>query len=57
MLRVDGGSPVPPGGLVLAWPGATPPGDTRINGAAARWDGAELRIDRVPATVVIDGRP
>jgi hypothetical protein len=58
VLQVAGGSSLPPGGLVLVWPGAqSPPRDTRINGDVARWDGVELRIDRVPATVVIDGRP
>jgi hypothetical protein len=46
---------VPPGGLVLPWPLATPPGTARINGTPARWRGAapELSITARPATVVL----
>jgi F5/8 type C domain-containing protein len=55
VLHVDGGSGMPPGGFVLAWPGAATPGATRVNGAAAHWDGTELRFRQVPATIVIDG--
>jgi hypothetical protein len=56
VLRVDGGAPAPPGGLVLAWPGKRPPpADTRVNGTPARWDGTELRIRERPATVVMHG--
>jgi hypothetical protein len=44
---------VPPGGLVLVWPGAgPPPPNTRINGRVAPWQGTELRLREVPATVV-----
>jgi hypothetical protein len=58
VLRVPGGSAVPPGGLVLAWPGTQPPpSETRVNGQAAQWDGTELRLREVPAEVVIDGGP
>ena len=52
------GTRVPPGGLVLVWPGRQPPPrDTRINGRAAQWDGPELRVRQVPATVVVNGQP
>jgi hypothetical protein len=65
-LRTEGGGVVldvaggraPPGGFVLVWPGKQrPPDDTRINGKAVRWDGAELRFHELPAKVVINGRP
>jgi hypothetical protein len=43
---------------VFAWPGAQPPsGDTRLNGTAVPWDGAELRFHELPATIVVDGSP
>jgi hypothetical protein len=58
VLRVDGGAPAPPGGFVLVWPGdRPPPATTRVNGKPARWEGRELRVRDVPATVVIGGRP
>jgi hypothetical protein len=57
VLHVTGDT-APPGGLVFAWPGAQPPsGDTRLNGRAVRWDGAELRFHELPATIVVDGSP
>jgi hypothetical protein len=56
VLSVGAGS-VPPGGIVLAWPGGgPPPRDARVNGRPATWEGAELRIRERPATVVVGGR-
>jgi hypothetical protein len=46
---------VPPGGFVLRWPGKDSPGAARINGRAAMWRDAELRIHELPATVVLEG--
>jgi len=58
VLHVSGGSQVPPGGFVLAWPGPDAvPGETRVNGRPARWQGSELRFYELPARVVIGGRP
>jgi hypothetical protein len=58
ILQIAGGSRVPPGGLVLVWPGRRPPPpDTRINGKRAQWRGTELRVDELPAKVVIGGTP
>jgi hypothetical protein len=58
VLRVRA-SGAPPGGFVLVWPGAhpPPPGTTRVNGAAAQWEGGELRLHTVPADVVIRAIP
>jgi hypothetical protein len=54
VLRVAGGSGVPPGGFVLAWPGPQPPPrNTRVNGKPAPWQGTELRIHELPATVTV----
>jgi len=58
VLQLAGGVRVPPGGFVLVWPGRQPPpATTRVNGKPARWEGKELRLRDVPATVVIGGRP
>ena len=54
VLTVASGLRMPPGGVVLVWPGPRPPGRTRINDDVARWQGGELRIDQVPAKVVIE---
>ncbi|HET7502647.1 MAG TPA: hypothetical protein VFK02_16615 [Kofleriaceae bacterium] len=50
-----GPGPVPPGGLVLPWPHATPPGAARVNDKPARWRGdpPELPITQRPATIVL----
>ena len=54
ILRVAGGSRVPPGGLVFVWPGKqSPPSDTRINGQEAHWRGSELPIHELPAEVIV----
>ena len=50
-LHVGRGLQVPRGGVVLAWPYATPPGPTLINGKPATWQGNELAIREVPADV------
>jgi hypothetical protein len=50
-------SRVPPGGLVLVWPGAQPPPEARINGQPAPWDGRELRVRELPARIVVRGTP
>jgi hypothetical protein len=48
------GSHVPPGGFVFVWPGnEAPPRDVRVNGKPAQWRATELRIDELPARVVI----
>lgn len=52
-LALSPGLEMPPGGVVLSWPFADAPGVTRIDGDLAQWQDGELRIDRVPARVVI----
>jgi hypothetical protein len=52
-LRVAAGLQPPPGGLVFVWPGAQPPGPTRLNGTPASWQGAELRIHSLPAEISV----
>jgi len=48
------GSHVPPGGVVFVWPGTQPPPrDVRVNGKPAQWHARELRIEELPARVVI----
>jgi hypothetical protein len=51
ILKVAAGLQPPPGGLVFVWPGARPPGFTRLNGEPVSWQGAELRISQLPAEV------
>jgi F5/8 type C domain len=53
VLEVAAGLQPPPGGLVFVWPGAQPPGPTRLNGEPVSWQGAELRIPRLPAEVIV----
>src|SRR5213593_3514331 len=53
ILRVAGGSRVPPGGLVLVWPGQQLPSpDTRVNGKVVQWRGSELLFHELPAEVI-----
>jgi hypothetical protein len=53
--QVAAGLQVPPGGVVLIWPGRERPSrDTRVNGQVASWQGGELRVDELPAKVVIN---
>ena len=53
VLKVAAGVQPPPGGLVLIWPGDHPAGPTRLNGTPVSWQGAELRIHRLPAEVIV----
>ncbi|HEX6613604.1 MAG TPA: coagulation factor 5/8 type domain-containing protein, partial [Rhodanobacteraceae bacterium] len=46
----------PPGGLVLTWPLTQGPGATTINGRAARWQDGRLRVDALPAKVIVEAR-
>ena len=56
-LRLSPGLKLPPGGVVLQLPAAMKVGNARIVGSSARPnDAGELRIDRVPADVVIKVR-
>jgi hypothetical protein len=58
VLQIAGGSRVPPGGLVLSWPGRRPPSrDVSINGKPAQWRGTELRVQELPAKVIIRWTP
>ncbi|WP_425599841.1 discoidin domain-containing protein [Luteimonas aestuarii] len=54
-LRLEAGEGLrlPDGGLVLPWPYEGVPGATTINGQPAQWDGNELRITSLPASVEI----
>ncbi len=53
ILKAAAGVQPPPGGLVFAWPGAQPPGPTRLNGQPVSWQGAELHIRQLPAEVMV----
>jgi hypothetical protein len=55
-LDVKAGTKLPAGGLVLPWPYAGQPGETRINGKPASWTNGELRITTLPARVTIETR-
>lgn len=53
-LRLSPGLRVPSGGVVLQLPAALTGGTATIDGVPAQWSEAgELRVDRVPAEVVI----
>jgi hypothetical protein len=53
VLQMAEGSPLPPGGFVLVWPGRRPPPrDVRVNGKPAQWHGSELRFHELPARIV-----
>jgi F5/8 type C domain len=51
VLKIAAELQLPPGGIVFVWPGAQPPGRTRLNGQPVSWQGAELRISQLPAEV------
>ena len=53
-LQIESSVRVPPGGFVFVWPDLLPPGRTRINGKLVHWQGRELRIDKLPATLVVE---
>jgi hypothetical protein len=38
---------------VFVWPGTLPAGRTLLNGTPVSWQGAELRIDQLPAAVSV----
>ena len=57
VMHVDAGVRVPPGGVVVSWPGREPPGATRVNRKRAAWHDGELRIDQLPADIVVDRAP
>ncbi|MNP83725.1 hypothetical protein D3C76_1827580 [compost metagenome] len=54
VFRLAPGLTPPAGGVILTWPYPQPPGRTRIDGKAAKWQDGELRIDRAAATVEIE---
>ncbi len=49
----DSGLRLPPGGLVLPWPGDAALPAATIDGRPAVWAGRELRIRRLPAALVL----
>jgi hypothetical protein len=53
VLKVAAGLQPPPGGLVFVWPGALPASPALLNGTPVSWQGAELRIDQLPAKVSV----
>ena len=55
-LRMLSGVTMPPGGIVMQLPAAMTGGKARIDGVPVSWRGAELRIDHVPADVLIEMR-
>jgi len=55
-LRVPAGLRLPPGGLVLPWPGDVPPASVRVDGKPARLEHGEMRIRALPARVEIAAR-
>lgn len=54
VLRIDEGMTLPAGGIVFVWTGDQAPGPTRINAEQAAWSGRELRINSLPAEVVVE---
>jgi hypothetical protein len=54
ILRIDRDSGLPPGGFVFVWSGATRTPAASINGKPVPLRSGELRINELPATVVID---
>jgi hypothetical protein len=46
----------PPGGVILTWPLPRPPGATTVNGKPAQWKGGMLRVNALPARVVVETR-
>jgi hypothetical protein len=57
-IDLDAGLALPPGGIVLREAGAGwQHGRTTVNGKPARWQGGELRVRTLPASIVIDAVP
>lgn len=44
LLDLQTGSTLPPGGLLLQWPGTTPPPPAVVNGVPLKWQGMMLRV-------------
>jgi hypothetical protein len=55
-LRVPAGLRLPPGGLVMPWPGEGMPKWVRLNGKPASLKDGELRIQELPARVEMAAR-
>jgi hypothetical protein len=51
-LNVEALQTLPSGGVAVAWPGDTPPKEQSIQRGVARWMGTDLRISKLPFTVV-----
>jgi hypothetical protein len=49
--------PRPPGGLVWPWPWEGPPGTARIDGKPVPWHESELRVNELPAEIVVELGP
>ena len=57
LLTIAPGVKPPGGGLVFRWPYETAPGRASLNGRPLQWqNGNELRIDAIPANVIVDMR-
>ena len=54
LLEAGEGLRLPEGGLVLPWPYEGMPGATTLNGQPVPWQGQELRITTLPASVSIE---
>ena len=55
-LHVPDGIRLPPGGIVVKWPGPRAPGPTSVNRKPVVWHDGELRITKLPADVAVDLR-
>jgi hypothetical protein len=53
-LELSPGLQVPPGGVMVKWPFDRAPGKTRVDGRERAWVDGELKIERVPARVVVE---
>jgi hypothetical protein len=56
VFRLQRGLALPPGGIVLALAGGKTPHSVRVNGKDVAVHSGELKLNDVPATVVIDAR-
>ncbi|GGY58871.1 discoidin domain-containing protein [Pseudoduganella albidiflava] len=57
LLEVEAGLAMPPGGIVLRWPQAGPPGVARLDGRSVPLTDGAVTIRRLPATLAIDLAP
>jgi hypothetical protein len=53
-LELSPGLQVPPGGVMVKWPFDRAPGKTRVDGRERAWVDGELKIEQVPARVVVE---